>query len=265
MLFVLFQRVWIEKKVPSEWKESLIIPIHKKGSKAQCGNYRGISLLSIPSKVLSRIIYNRLYPLIDNVLRDTQCGFRYGRSTTDMVFTARQLIEKALEQNTSLCAAFIDITKAFDSVDRGMLLKILEKVECPPNILSILKSLHDGTTASVRIENTKTPPFQINTGVKQGCVLAPLLFILYMQAVMENVYEKNIGGITIRFREDFNLFNRRNLKATTKTKEIEIIDLMFADDCALIARTPRQLQELLNIFAQEADRFGLKVNESKQK
>lgn len=159
-----------------------------------------------------------------------------------MISTARQLVEKTLEQETRLCVAFIDITKAFDSVDREMLFKVLEKIQCPSTLLSILKSMHDGTTASVRIENTRTPSFQIKTGVKQGCVLAPLLFILYIQAIMKNVCEKWKRGITIRFREDFNLFNRRNLKATTKTKEINIVDLMFASSQTIARFLPKHLK-----------------------
>lgn len=71
MLHNLLNRVWQEKKIPQEWKEAVIIPIHKKGSKSQCQNYRGISLLSVPSKVLTRIIYERLYPTIDALLKDT--------------------------------------------------------------------------------------------------------------------------------------------------------------------------------------------------
>lgn len=80
---------------------------------------------------------------------------------------------------------------------------------------------------------------------------------------MKNVTDKNIGGIDIVYRSDSNLFNRRNLKATTKTKQSNILDLMFADDCALIAKSPEALQQLLDTFATEAMKFGLRVNEDK--
>jgi Reverse transcriptase (RNA-dependent DNA polymerase). len=98
LLEILFHIIWNEQEVPSDWKQSIIIPLHKKGPKTKCENFRGISLISVPAKILSRIIYNRLYPHINALLCDTQCGFRNGKSTIDMVFTTRQTIEKAIEQ-----------------------------------------------------------------------------------------------------------------------------------------------------------------------
>lgn len=263
LLHKLFNQVWEEKAIPKDWKEALIIPIHKKGSKAKCGNYRGISLLSVPSKVLSRIIYDRLYSAMDKMLKDTQCGFHSGRSMIDMIFTARQLVEKSIEQQSPLCVAFIDITKAFDSVDRNTLINILETMKCPPNLLEIIKSFHTDTKTIVQVENCKIPAFSVKTGVRQGCVMAPLLFIIYMQIIINNITNKNIGGIDLNFRNDSNMFNRRNLKATTKIKQLHLLDLMFADDCALFAETPELLQELTNAFVEEAKKLGLQVNESK--
>lgn len=157
LLYELLQKIWAEKSIPKEWTEALVIPIFKKGKKSRCENYRGISLLSVPSKLLTKIIYNRLYPYIDTLLRDTQCGFRREKSTIDMIFTSRQLIEKAIEQNTSLSIRFIDIQKAFDTVDREILYKILEKTKCPPTTLEILKSLHTETKSRVRTENETSP------------------------------------------------------------------------------------------------------------
>lgn len=148
MLSRLLNQVWKDRTIPKDWKEALIIPIHKKGRKSKCQNYRGISLLSVPSKALSRILYERLYPTIDTILKDTQCGFRSGRSTADMIFTIRQVIEKTIEQERPLCIGFIiDISKAFDSVYRNMLMKVLENLNCPPILIDIIKSLYTNTTS----------------------------------------------------------------------------------------------------------------------
>lgn len=121
MLFALFRKSWDEKCVPKK-------PLHKKGKKSSCDNYRGISLLSVPGKVLAKVICNRLTPFVSSFLVDSQCGFRAERSTVDMVFATRQLVEKALEQNTGICLAFVDIRKAFDSVNREALFEILRKM-----------------------------------------------------------------------------------------------------------------------------------------
>lgn len=263
LLETLFEKIWYEEAIPVEWKQAVIVPIHKKGSKAKCENYRGISLLSVPGKVLSRILYNRLFPFINSVLSDTQCGFRHGRSTIDMIFTTRQVIEKAIEQNTQLSIGFIDISKAFDCVDRRTLFLVLEKVGCPPNTLKIVKCLYEETTSTVRIDGTMAPPFNVQTGVKQGCVLAPLLFLLYIQVAMNNIYQRNVRGVEYNFRTDTNLFNRRNLKSVSKTETKSILDLMFADDCAIVTKSPALLQEALTTITEEFKKFGLKINESK--
>ena len=95
--------------------------IFKKGSRTECGNYRGISLLSVAGKILAKVLLNRLQPLSESIIPETQCGFRPGRGTTDRIFSARQVQEKCREQGRDLCLAFIDLTKAFDSVNREAL------------------------------------------------------------------------------------------------------------------------------------------------
>ena len=87
-----------------------------------CDNYRGISLLAIVGKILAKIMLARLAKLIaEKVLPETQCGFRRDRSTTDMIFVANQLLEKCREQHQDIYIAFVDLSKAFDSIDRQML------------------------------------------------------------------------------------------------------------------------------------------------
>lgn len=203
----LFQNIWKSKAVPQDWRNAVIVPLYKKGSKSECNNYRGISLLSVPGKVLTRIICNRLEPYLDKILRDGQCGFRRKRSTIDMIFSTRQLIEKSLEQQKALCLAFIDIKKAFDSVNREMLCTILKKVNCPPNLLAIIKSLHESTCAMVKYDGDLSKPFHVNTGVRQGCVLAPLLFLLYIHIIISRTIQEAKDGVHISYRNDSNLFN----------------------------------------------------------
>ena len=97
--------------MPQNWKNANIVPIFKKGSRKLCGNYRGISLLSIAGKIMARIILNRIIEKITpNILPETQCGFRNSRSTIDMVFSLRQIQEKCTEQNLELYAVFIAFT-----------------------------------------------------------------------------------------------------------------------------------------------------------
>ena len=113
--------LWEEKVIPHDFRDATVVPLFKnKGSRAGCGNYRGISLLSIAGKILARVILNRMIDSVaENTLPDSQCGFRPGRSTVDMVFIVRQIQEKCTEQQMDLFACFIDLTKAFDSQQRS--------------------------------------------------------------------------------------------------------------------------------------------------
>jgi hypothetical protein len=87
--------------LPDQWKESIIIPIYKKGDKTDFNNYCGISLLSTPYKILSNIL-SRLGPYIDEIIGDHQCGFRHSRSTTDQIFCIHQILEKKWEYNETV-------------------------------------------------------------------------------------------------------------------------------------------------------------------
>ena len=114
---------WSAKCLPQQWKNANIILVHKqKGDRAECGNSRGISLLSVSGKVLAKIMLTRLLEhVVDLALPESQCGFRRGRSTIDMIFVGRQLQEKCREQHQGLYLAFVDLTKAFDTVNRDLL------------------------------------------------------------------------------------------------------------------------------------------------
>jgi hypothetical protein len=90
----LINSVWNKEELPDQWKESIIVPIYKKGDKTDCNNYRGISLLSTSYKILSNILLSKLVPYIDEIIGDLQCGFRRNRSTTDQIFCIRQILEK---------------------------------------------------------------------------------------------------------------------------------------------------------------------------
>ena len=164
--------------MPPDLRDATIVTLYKnKGSRADCGNYRGISLLSIAGKILARIMLNRLIIAIakDN-LPESQCEFRPNRSTVDIIYAVRQLQQKCLEQNMNLYAVFIDLTKAFDTVTRTALWVIFAKLGCPRKFTTLIQLLHDDMTGEVLSDGDSSGEFAITNGVKQGCVLAPVLF-----------------------------------------------------------------------------------------
>ena len=258
-LFVLF---WEKGEVPQDFRDANIVHLYKnKGDKSACDNHRGISLLSIAGKLLARVLLNRLTQhLVDNIVPESQCGFRQNRGTVDMIFAVRQLQEKCLEQRQDLHLLFIDLTKAFDTVSRPGLWAILSKLGCPPKFVQITRSLHEGMMARVIETGDISEPFQVTNGVKQGCVLAPTLFSLLFAEMLSTALSKTDAGVTIRYRTDGRFFDLRRLKARTKVRQALVRDLLFADDCALAAHSEADLQELADCFATATKAFGLTIS-----
>jgi hypothetical protein len=121
----LIMLIWNKGELPHQWKESIVVLIHKKGDKTDCSNYRGISLLSTSYKILSNILLSRLFPYTDEIIGDYQCGFRRNRSTTDHFFYIRQILEKKWEYNSTVHQLFIDFKEAYVSIRREALYNIL--------------------------------------------------------------------------------------------------------------------------------------------
>lgn len=253
-------KIWVFTALPPELRDAMIVNLFKKGDKATCGNYRGISLLSIAGKTITRILNNRLKSLAEKILPETQCGFRQSRGTTDMIFTARQLQEKSYEQNRPLYIAFIDLTKAFDSVNRPLLWKILAKIGCPDKFIRILRLFHDDMSATVLSNGILTEPFMVTSGVKQGCVIAPTLFSVFIATVLNLVKDKVPPGIEAVYRLDGGLFNLGRLRSKTKTKKFCLMELQYADDNAICASSESDLQTVMTAFHDAYTRLGLTVN-----
>ena len=109
-------RIWRTGEWPTPWTQSLIITLPKKGNLQLCQNYRTISLISHSSKVMLKVILNRLKPQAEEIIAEEQTGFRAGRSTTEQIFNLRILCEKYLQHQQNLYHVFIDFKKAFDRV-----------------------------------------------------------------------------------------------------------------------------------------------------
>ena len=255
---------WTAKELPQQFIDALIIAIYKtKGDRSDCGNYRGISLLSTAGKILAKILLKRLQNIAEMILPESQCGFRRSRSTIDMIFTLRQLQEKAVEQQQSLYMVFIDLSKAFDTVDRSTLWTLLRRYGCPETFVKIIQEFHDGMAGVVSIGASTTDPFEISYGLKQGCVLAPTLFTLFLAALLSTVSEHLSTGVFIRTRSYGKLFKLARLEASTKTRELCIRELLFADDAAIVAHTLEEIREICKQFEQAATMFGLTINTKK--
>ena len=234
--------------------------------RAECGNSRGISLLSVAGKVLAKIMLTRLLEhVVDPVLPESQFGFRRRRSTIDMIFVARQLQEKCCEQHHDLYLAFVDLTKAFDTVIRDLLWNILHKFCCPPTIIAMLQRFHTCMCAQVVMAGSQSSSFPVEVGVKQGCVIAPIIFNLLLVAITLVSHRdlQSSDFVGIEYRLDGGLFNQRRLHAKAKTSSAMISALQYADDAAFPNLTADRLQCSLDVMSETYLCAGLIINATK--
>ena len=241
ILQCILENVWNDMSIPKEWTTGLIIKLPKKGDLSNCNNWRGITLLSLTSKIMSRIIHKRLSNALDETLRTEQAGFRKGRACSDHIFTLRQILEQSHEFNSPIYANFVDFRKAFDSIHRDSLYKILQHYGVPDKLVNIIKLLYTDFSAQVLCEGELTEAFQVKTGVKQGCVLSPFLFLLGIDWIMKETTKAGKRGIR-----------------WTLTEVLE--DLDFADDIVLLASRYVDIQNKTDVMAEISKGIGLDVN-----
>ena len=245
MMHTLCNNIYEEKKCPEDWGRAIIVPIHKKGDKKVCSNYRGISLLSVPGKVYTRMLQQRLKQHIESVISEEQAGFRMGRGTIDQLFVIRQLAEKYCEQNRTMYNNFIDFKQAFDSVWQKGLWQVLRTYGIPEHLIQLLEDLYSKSLSAVRVDSELTEWFRVTVGARQGCNLSPYLFNFLLEAIMQHALAETEAGVTI-------------------SGEV-VNNLRFADDIDLIAETEEQLQELTDRVNTTSARYGLLINKQKTK
>ena len=246
MLHTLFGKIWEEEEIPEDWKHGHIIKLPKKGNLKECKNWRGITLLSIPGKVLNRILLERMKTAVDDRLRDEQAGFRKGRSCTDQIATLRIILEQSMEWQSSLYVTFVDFEKAFDSVDRNTLWKLLAHHGIPKKIINLIRKTYEPSSCQVVHNGSLTSSFNILTGVRQGCLLSPFLFLLAIDWVMKTALDGHSRGV------QWTLFSH-------------LEDIDFADDVTLLSHRQNDMQNKAVAVDGAGSDIGLKINIPKSK
>ena len=226
-IFDLITKSWTGTPIPQDWIDGILVSLFKgKGEKAICDNYRGITLLEAIGKVLARLLLNRLMKdICPTVIPESQSGFRSGRGTVDMIFSARQIQEKCIEQQVPLYQVFVDLTKAFDTVNRDASWIILGKIGCPPTFVNMSKQLHGDMKDRVTFNGQLTEEIPIGNGVKQGDIPAPTLFSIFFAVLLTHAFQDCEKGILFRFRTTGRVFNLRRFNTKSKnfqelTKEL---------------------------------------------
>jgi hypothetical protein len=248
---VICESAWNEGIVPCEWKKAIIKPLYKgKGARSECKNSRAISLLSVAGKVYARIIIDRISKITESKIGEEQSGFREGRGCIEQIFIIRQLVEKYLEKGKKVYAAFMDLEKAYDKVSRTGLWKVLEMYGVGGKLLDAVMSFYDESYACVRVGEIKSDWFAVNEGLRQGCVMSPWLFNIYMDGVMREMMV-DVGDIGLHMENSGNVFCLQQV--------------LYADDTGFLSESEVGLSMLVEIFENVCNRRLLKVNGEKSK
>ncbi|KAK3570481.1 hypothetical protein QTP86_019919 [Hemibagrus guttatus] len=170
---------WRSGTVPLDWATGVVIPLFKKGDWKVCSNYRGITLLSLPGKVYSRVLERRVRPLVEPRIQEEQCGFRPSRGTLDQLYTLHRVLEGSWEFAQPVHMCFVDLEKAFDCVPRGILWEVLWEYGVHGPLLRAVRSLYNRSRSLVCIASCKSDLFPMHFGLRQGCPLSPVLFIVF--------------------------------------------------------------------------------------
>ena len=179
------------------------------------------------------------------------------------MFALRKLIEKCHEQHQQLHLIFVDLVKAFDTVNRQLFWSLLAKIGIPTKIINIIKSFHDGMNAKVSIGGELKDSFEVSSGLRQGCIMAPALFILVFAFVLRKSHQLIPDfGIDIRHKLDGRLFNLRRLKAKSATT-MRLSDFLYADDAAHGTTSPDSLQNAATALNTTCKEWGLITSKPK--
>lgn len=247
LLLKLFNLILKSGNVLPDWVVSYIVPIHKDGSKSQESNYRGISLLSCLGKLFLTILNNRLsnFSEENGILCESQLGFKKGNRTSDAHIILKNLIDKYCHRNQGkIFSCFIDLSKAFDTVPRDILLNKLYNLGIKGNFFNVLRAIYSNDKACVKMGGKYTESFKINQGVRQGCVLSPLLFNIFMSDLA-----KSLTSLEDKF----------------ELKGKSINSLFWADDIVLLGKTGEQLHKMLEVVSLFCKENKLTINYKKTK
>lgn len=227
--------------IPEEMGKSVFIAIPKKAGTTDCEQHRTLSLMSHITKIILKVILERIKPKLEREIGEEQYGFMKDKGTTNAIYVMRNFGERAIEMQKNLFLCFIDYEKAFDRVQHEKLFNMLIETDIDSKDLRLIRNLYWNQKAAVDIDKRKTEWKSIKRGVRQGCVLSPILFSYYGEIILRSIQDHEgikIGGVNIN-------------------------NVRYADDTVLIADTTDKLQNLVNIVNETSELYGLKINKKK--
>ena len=201
--------------------------------------------ISHSSKVMLKVILNRLKPQAEEIIAEEQAGFRAGRSTTEKIFNLRILCEKYLQHQQNLYHVFIDFKKTFDRVWYAALWATMRKYNISANLVRTIEQLYDKATSAVQMNGSMGEWFRTTVGVRQGCLLSPTLFNIFLEWIMSDALEEHDGKVSTGGRN--------------------ITNLRFADDIDALAEEEQELEALVESLDKTCTRYKMEISAEKTK
>ena len=236
ILTTIFNDLWKKEIVPEEWDTSILMALPKSGDLSDLNNSRGISLMSNVCKLFGRVLLNRLKPVQDDISKE-QVGYR--TEVHRHIYSLVEICQARRQAKKNTYLVFIDFSKAFDRVDRNRLLWRLDQVGVKGKMLRYIQKLLQGTKATVRVNGNTTTRYDVNVGTRQGDVLSPLLFNIFLDDLLPRIRRASNG-----------------IKVTSTDR---IPGLGFADDLVFICQSIRAVQSALGELDKWLDETGMIV------
>ncbi|CAI5458366.1 unnamed protein product [Closterium sp. Yama58-4] len=229
--------------LPAVANEAVTILLYKKGEETDVRNYRPITLLTSVYKILAKVVASRMKAVLDQVISKEQFGFLPGRRLTDAVSLVADLIETAKNEDSDWYLLLIDFEKAYDSVRRGFMLETIAKLGFPPRFVGWIEALHRDVHMRLCINGWTGEKIQMRKGVRQGCPLAPYLFLCAVEPLSRLVEKRELGIVE---------------KGCERLAYVG-----YADDTTLLLEGEAQLAAAGAVLQDFAAVSGLKVNTGK--
>ena len=242
----LFNEILRAHKIPEDWRNGLIVPLFKDGDPELAANYRGITLLSNVGKIFGSIIEKKLSKWCEEnkIFEQEQAGFRPGKTTTHHIYLLAETILKRKKQRKPTYCCFLDIKKAYDTVWRDGLWEKLRNTGMNEDLVLVIQAMHEEVKSRVVMNGKLSSWFNLDIGLRQGCVLSPLLFLIFINDLLKELKESKLGVII---------------------GGVNLSNLTFADDIALVANNRHELQKLVKIAENYARKWKFVFNTKKSK
>jgi hypothetical protein len=243
-LAIIFKKSLTEGTVPLDWKIAKVTPIYKKGPKASAGNYRPVSLTSVPCKLMESILKNNImdHLLKNKLIRPSQHGFMPGKSCASNLTVFLDRATKAVDEGKSVDIFYLDFAKAFDKVPRRRLIAKLQAKGLRPDVTAWISDWLTGRTQRVTVGGSQSGECNVDSGVPQGSVLGPCLFTVFIDDLEVDIELSDLGTFIVKFADD--------------TKGLQ--EITSDEDRA-------KMQRALDILSEWADIWGMEFNVEKCK